>query len=1019
MTDTIFSFDVGIASLGVAVRRDLNILEAQSLLIPEDFASTEDARSRRRMMRTREAHKAREEWWRKVCADVGIPVLLGRSEDGSRKGDPRLEREFPICGNDTIYTSSLLRIALLEGQTLEGWQVFKAIHSALQRRGYDSSLPWKHKHGDGKASGKKSAEEEAETQEKTDEFHASLVSMSADPKHHLCCYYDAWKMGLWNPLSGIKSLRIDHNAERARKYTPSRDIVENELRLLLAAAAKYHPALTRKIDYILYGPAEKAYASYDNALRRQFNLKLGGKTDWQGILSQKIPRFDNRIVDQCALIPRLHVCSADDGLAIQASFLLQLKNLRYFTPDHKTAMLSANDIQELLNQAIDEAKKAKAKAPDKMTREKTANAFKLTKTKWTRWLDKKGYGRPVLNNEEVDEPKISGRSRFSRPALRILRDLILSGDSPHRLHASLIADTRRMADYGVVKDDIAFLLRMPESWEQLHIPAVPLADRLAGKTGGDALADCRCIIGTQNNPRVRHRLGVFLQTLLTLQEKYGTPNKVVIEFIREDFMGEEAKRRLAQFQKRRELEWRNAKEDAAKEGLSGKETLTKLQLLKQQGGECLYTGDTLAPSSIEDYEIDHVVPRHGQYNGSDSMFNKVLTKRKTNQDKGDRTPYQFLQAQGKWHAYLERIDRRKADLGRKKVALLSCENPAELDEKYTSLAETAWIARLSRDIACRLFGWQPGAKGEEQRVIIVNGNLTARIRRRYRLDGLLAPAGVDPETIEKKCRDDDRHHALDAMVISYIPQWARDPQLRDKLLLPWGIDREFFRKHIDAVMPRKIAFEQPHMEETIYAAKQIEGEPVTTIRRELAKHFEKTKDEKLKAEIENVFDNNFRQHLLVLLEKHGVTGFRAQLHDLRFPTNGPLVKKAVFVVGKSLAEYADLSKEKTGQYFRWKQCRGYLFHVTAKSKGCMRRVYAHESLHAAKQELQQAGSTIVGFFFPGCVFSIERNTEKLVPGIYTLQKINSGNSFVIALPNTHSVIASTNSLIQAGITLVK
>ena len=105
------------------------------------------------MWRTRQAHKAREQWLEKVMRDAGIEVLKGpagwhgKAETGkwieTAKGDPRLEREFPAPGDDTCYTSCLLRIKLLRGEKLEPWQVFKAFHSAIQRRGYDKDIPWK------------------------------------------------------------------------------------------------------------------------------------------------------------------------------------------------------------------------------------------------------------------------------------------------------------------------------------------------------------------------------------------------------------------------------------------------------------------------------------------------------------------------------------------------------------------------------------------------------------------------------------------------------------------------------------------------------------------------------------------------------------------------------------------------------------------------------------------------------------------------------------------------------------
>jgi len=59
---TIWAFDLGLGSIGEAVRRGDKFLHKASLLIPAEFAETKTAAGRRRMWCTRQAHKAREQW---------------------------------------------------------------------------------------------------------------------------------------------------------------------------------------------------------------------------------------------------------------------------------------------------------------------------------------------------------------------------------------------------------------------------------------------------------------------------------------------------------------------------------------------------------------------------------------------------------------------------------------------------------------------------------------------------------------------------------------------------------------------------------------------------------------------------------------------------------------------------------------------------------------------------------------------------------------------------------------------
>src|SRR5437867_1424815 len=173
--ETIWAFDLGKASIGEAVRRGNQFLHKASLLIPPDFAETKSAAIRRRMKRTRDAHKAREEWLARVMREAGIAPLQGRRVSWSKidkkwnvtAGDERLEREFATPGDGTCYTSCLLRIKLLREEKLEPWQIYKALHSAIQKRGY-GRVPWAAR--EEKRTGKTEVEMETRSEEHTSEL---------------------------------------------------------------------------------------------------------------------------------------------------------------------------------------------------------------------------------------------------------------------------------------------------------------------------------------------------------------------------------------------------------------------------------------------------------------------------------------------------------------------------------------------------------------------------------------------------------------------------------------------------------------------------------------------------------------------------------------------------------------------------------------------------------------------------------------------------------------------------------
>ena len=73
-------------------------------------------------------------------------------------------------------------------------------------------------------------------------------------------------------------------------------------------------------------------------MRKKFGLKRGAESDWTA-LGQKVPRFDNRIIDKCRFIPRMNVCkirplnearNEKDLLYYEVTLALKLLNLRFF-----------------------------------------------------------------------------------------------------------------------------------------------------------------------------------------------------------------------------------------------------------------------------------------------------------------------------------------------------------------------------------------------------------------------------------------------------------------------------------------------------------------------------------------------------------------------------------------------------------------------------------------------------------------------------------------------------------------
>ena len=1166
---TVWSFDLGKGSIGEAVRdiKSNKFLHKASLLIPAEFASTKEAAMRRRMERTRLAHKAREKWLDEVWLAAGLEPLQTRKvwkNPKTRKwelkqiGDYRMEREFApqnrkpgrdgAPADDTIcYTSCLLRIKLLRGEKLEAWQIYKALHSAIQKRGY-GRVPWAAR--EEKRRGKTEEEQEKELK-KLDPDYREAVETWPKFKHavswvefHLPCYYDAWKMGLWSVNKpDVLESRITCQAESTRKVRFDRADVEREISTLAKQAAvqlhqladsfaKWKRDGWKSIDsfpvaaktfgeFLVYGPAGEpegdARNNFSDYLKFRASNKIhpGSSDDWMGATAQKTPRFDNRIINTCALIPRLQVCNVtirfnksdskpipESLLATEVTFLMKLKNtlVAGYPAQRK---LTAEEIRKLFEVVTAEAlaKALSVGLDDKYRERKVAECYALTKTDWARTKGIKELGLfPLPGHMEIKAPKTDGRSRFSRPALRLIRALILSGQSPSAFHQRLLGRDRHLiTEIGmdvldaepvrfvgaaggektfikaerpwVVTSDLKFLLdlaRSNDTWDNIYFPEQrldALEARYTDIKGKISVPQAvRELLGSINDPVVKHRLGVFSDRLTKLQRgddkegipACGIPETVVLEFVREDFMGERAKRELQKFISDREKARKEAGDQAAALGVHEKSGRLKYELFKSQGSVCLYCQQNFKETDLADYRIEHIVPR--AQGGPDAMVNYVLAHDACNDAKGDRTPFEWKHGQQGWDGYKACVEKHGTLLRNKKVQLLLREDAAELVGRYTALAETAWITKLAQKIVSLHFGWPSGVDREgKRRVIAVSGGLTARIRRKYRLNSLLNPPPVGTidlnewEAKAEKNRKDNRHHALDAMVINFLPQWMRDEKKGWFFRFPEPVrknPRATFEKEIADVMPRLLAFEKAPLAETIYGGRMEKGKTTIVQRvplRKLAFNTIKQKEvfdrKYLAGQIKSVRDPHIAEMLLRFLgkESNGESEWHDFCEDLfqrrRDGTKGARISKINVNVG-SADEYAEMSKDRGGAYRKGKKGhKGQIIYLelTPTKKGAakeiihVRPVYAFESRLTIERKLRkELGDSIkiYGFFQSGCLIAVKKEVahdkKPLPAGSYLLNTIMAdAKCMKVTTQNgvTYPDIPrySLSSLIEAGL----
>jgi CRISPR-associated endonuclease Csn1 len=1040
----VFAFDVGKASLGVCARRGHNILDLKSLLVPAEYASTEDLRVRRRAYRTRLSHYKREEWLIQLWRDAGLSPLSS--------SDSRLQREFPRKADTTLYNSASLRIALLQNKPLGEWQIFKALWSAIQHRGYDPECNWDRPSED--ASEISDSKENKDFALKyTQELNEAIQSRQ---EYAYPCYLEAYLIGLWHPSNPENlSPRITHQTLKVRtkgRVAP-RYLVENEIRNLFDNAKKQLTALSAiDTNEFLYGPGKVKYAS----LHAAFAKYRGTEWDAQGVLSQKVPRFDNRIISKCVLMPKRNVCKAGDELNITFKLLQKLKNYRFVDEYGEQKALSPEELKSIYQDIWP--------ALEKQITEK--KPLKVNKTDLKKAIEKH-FGKYLHTNMPVEAFPIQsgGRSRFCRPALRLMNHILLAGTAPINLSLTdwVEADD---AKQGITRDEVVSAIsRLGESWEGFHVGDARYidADIAQGENNASAIVK---LIGSVNNPVVRHRLTLFWNELKTLVKQHGKPERVILEFVRGDG-GLESNKKSSDWEKaikRNEKENDILRDKLVEHGIPvTQKNLLRLKLHQEQDGHCPYSGEKLCLEMLSSYDVDHIVPVTNEV-PTDAYYNKVLCVHDANREKGNKTPHEWLGASDAWPTFLQRITRKDSRYSVRKQQLLTSSEARELVESYNGLAETAYIARLAQQIVAFQMGWGLQTKDDNRRVFVNDGKTTAKIRRIYKLNDLLlsqeekqslteADKGEARRKVWKKNRSNPKHHALDAYCISYS-QDLRIKSIDDDGFIHWHIPglenslAQFERKLID-LFPQSLRRNTKELYplETIYGYRTRQEDNKVNHYLVVKKNLYQLLATDRKA-IKDILDLDIRKDLAELSQsiddnKEWQELLQAYIHPIR---QTRVIRVSIIASRSSqeptvghdsrmvLGEYKDYGSTKqssrpkgqtTGQFKHTKANKGQIIYQGKNGRWLVQQVLAHENTSVVIQKLTDSGFALYQsgkMFYPGCSIFVPKpftaGSVQLPAGLYKSRTIKATGEVKIENANGQEYMTNIKYLIEANFSLV-
>lgn len=308
-----------------------------------------------------------------------------------------------------------------------------------------------------------------------------------------------------------------------------------------------------------------------------------------------------------------------------------------------------------------------------------------------------------------------------------------------------------------------------------HLARGLVYSEACAEAGYDHAARAVVDVKDVRSPVARKALGEMLKQVRAIAQAYGAPDYIHVELARD--LGKSAEERdkirrgiedrTAEKQKRR-AEYEELLHHAPND-----EELLRYELWKEQNNRCLYTDELIRPEALNaddnSVQVDHILP--WSRFGDDSFANKTLCLTSANQNKKGRTPYEWFQADKTpqaWEAFALRVETCKAMKGRKKSGYYLRRNATEVEEKFRTrnLNDTRYAVRLLRDLLAQQY-----KRDGEVLVRARPGALTAKLRRAWGLEGI-------KKDEHGKRREDDRHHALDALVVA-----ATDERTLQKLTL--------------------------------------------------------------------------------------------------------------------------------------------------------------------------------------------------------------------------------------------
>lgn len=326
---------------------------------------------------------------------------------------------------------------------------------------------------------------------------------------------------------------------------------------------------------------------------------------------------------------------------------------------------------------------------------------------------------------------------FSLEDIELIKTIDMSNPGPGSLCVSLLQDLNKEMLLGNKPDiallNLGFKLGDEISKEVKFTKAFPSVDEIEEYFSTKI-----------TQPNVRHMLSIFRKFYIELVKKYGEPTFIHIELARDIANDFSTRNTISRDNINNQVQNQNAMIALANTELGknriktqhyhslSSDDVIRYRLWIDQDKKCMYSNREILESDLftNSLEVDHILPFSRTFDNT--YNNKALVYRTENQDKQNRTPYEWLKnIDGRWDAFASAV-KNMPNLSSKKVEKLLLTDEIN-NEEFTnqSLHATSYMSKL----VARIFREITKDK-DEVKVRTFKGSLTSYLRKYYRLNHL-------------------------------------------------------------------------------------------------------------------------------------------------------------------------------------------------------------------------------------------------------------------------------------------